>query len=210
MNLIAVSARLQVIASFWKNKINFDKMAPEMQRQCLQHRIRISIISPIFQLALISRSEKPRCMHGVCNYGGFIWSWSRDYFPTQRHVRLWRGHLQNFGAQGDFGRNVKSMGKWRAFICIDSYNEAIRVISKIRDDSESPINYVYESVGFFEKTRIIKLWESMQIKVHHSPTDLALRAKSPWAQKFWRCPGHSGTCAGHVTTSSRWTTPGCM
>ena len=58
MNLIAVSARLQVIASFWKNTINFDKMAPEMQRQCPQHRIRISIISPIFQLALISRSEK--------------------------------------------------------------------------------------------------------------------------------------------------------
>ena len=49
----------------------------------------------------------------------------------------------------------------------------------------------------------------MQIKVHHSPIDLALRAKSPWAQKFWRCSGHSGTCAGHVTTPSRWTTPGC-
>ena len=64
MNLIAVSARLQVIASFWKNKINFDKMAPEMQRQCPEHRIRISIISPIFQLDLISRSEKPfsRCL----------------------------------------------------------------------------------------------------------------------------------------------------
>ena len=65
MNLIAVSARLQVIASFWKNKINFDKMAPEMQPQCLQYRIRISIISPIFQLALISRSEKrpfSRCL----------------------------------------------------------------------------------------------------------------------------------------------------
>ena len=65
MNLIAVSARLQVIPSFWKNKINFDKMAPEMQRQCPQHRIRISIISPIFQLALISRSEKrpfSRCL----------------------------------------------------------------------------------------------------------------------------------------------------
>ena len=65
MNLIAVSARLQVIASFWKNKINFDKMSPEMQWQCPQHRIRISIISPIFQLALISRSEKrpfSRCL----------------------------------------------------------------------------------------------------------------------------------------------------
>ena len=65
MNLIAVSARLQVIASFWKNKINFDKMAPEMQRLCPQHRIRISIISPIFQLGLISRSEKrpfSRCL----------------------------------------------------------------------------------------------------------------------------------------------------
>ena len=59
--------------------------------------------------------------HGVCNYGGFIWSWSRDYFPTQRHARLWRGHIQNFWAQGDFGRNVKSMGKWRAVICMDSY-----------------------------------------------------------------------------------------
>ena len=58
MNLIAVSSRLQVIASFWKNKINFDKMAPEMQRQSPQHRIRISIISPIFPLALISRPEK--------------------------------------------------------------------------------------------------------------------------------------------------------
>ena len=58
MNLIAVSARLQVIASFGKNKINLDKMAPEMQRQYPQHRIRISIISPIFQFALISRSEK--------------------------------------------------------------------------------------------------------------------------------------------------------
>ena len=46
MNLIAVSARLQVIASFWKNKINFDKMTPEMQQQCPQHRIRISIIGP--------------------------------------------------------------------------------------------------------------------------------------------------------------------
>ena len=84
----------------------------------------------------------------------------------------------------------------------------IRVISKIQYDSESPINSVYESVGFFEKTWIIKLWQSMQIKVHHSPIDLALRAKSHWAQKFWRCPGHSGTCAGHVTTPSRWTTPG--
>ena len=65
MNLIAVSARLQVIAPFWKNQINFDKMAPEMQRQCPQHRIRILIISPIFQLALISRSEKrsfSRCL----------------------------------------------------------------------------------------------------------------------------------------------------
>ena len=65
MNLIAVSARLQVIASFWKHKINFDKMAPEMQRQCPEHRIRISIVSPIFQLALISRSEKrpfSRCL----------------------------------------------------------------------------------------------------------------------------------------------------
>ena len=65
MNLIAVGARLQVIASFWKNKTNFDKMAPEMQRQCPQNRIRISIISPIFQLALISRSEKrpfSRCL----------------------------------------------------------------------------------------------------------------------------------------------------
>ena len=65
MNLIAVSARLQVLASFWKNKINFEKMAPEMQRQCLQHRIRISIISPIIQLALISRSDKrsfSRCL----------------------------------------------------------------------------------------------------------------------------------------------------
>ena len=59
MSRIAVSAMLQVIASFWKNKIIFFyKMAPEMQRQCPQHRIRISIISPIFQLALISRSEK--------------------------------------------------------------------------------------------------------------------------------------------------------
>ena len=36
-----------------------------MQRQCPQHRIRISTISPIFQLALISRSEKrpfSRCL----------------------------------------------------------------------------------------------------------------------------------------------------
>ena len=65
MNLIAVSARLQAIASFWKNKINFDKIVPEMQRQCPEHRIRISIISPIFQLDLISRSEKrpfSRCL----------------------------------------------------------------------------------------------------------------------------------------------------
>ena len=54
--------------------------------------------------------------HGVWNYGGFIWKWSRDCFPTQRHVRLWRGHLQNFWAQDDFSRNVKSMGKWCIFI----------------------------------------------------------------------------------------------
>ena len=57
-----------------------------------------------------------------------------------------------FGAQGDFGRNVKSMGKCRVFICMDSYHSVIRIISKIQYDSERTINSVYESVGFFEKT----------------------------------------------------------
>ena len=62
MNLIAVSARLLVIASFWKNKINFNKMAPEMQRQCPQHLIRISIISPIFH-QLLFRDPKNDHFH---------------------------------------------------------------------------------------------------------------------------------------------------